>query len=88
MGLLGAVPIAMAIQAWASPVPWGKLMPPPRFGRGVVWLVASGICVGADRASFGSGVAVGRSGTHLAFRLVQSLLHASVAAWLHWLCWP
>ena len=27
-GLRGAVPIAMAIQAWASPVPWGKLMPP------------------------------------------------------------
>jgi CPA1 family monovalent cation:H+ antiporter/cell volume regulation protein A len=28
MGLLGAVPIAMAIQACASPVPEGKLMPP------------------------------------------------------------
>ena len=27
-GLRGAVPIAMAIQAWASPVAWGKLMPP------------------------------------------------------------
>ena len=27
-GLRGAVPIAMAIQAWASPAPWGKLMPP------------------------------------------------------------
>ena len=27
-GLRGAVPIAMAIQAWASPVSWGKLMPP------------------------------------------------------------
>ena len=27
-GLRGAVPIAMAIQAWASPVVWGKLMPP------------------------------------------------------------
>ena len=26
-GLRGAVPIAMAIQAWASPVAWGKLMP-------------------------------------------------------------
>ena len=68
--------------------PLGKVDAPHRFGRGVVWLVASGICVGADRASFGSGVAVGRGGTHLAFRSVQSLLHASVAAWLHWLCWP
>ena len=28
MGLRGAVPIAMAIQAWTSPAPWGKLMPP------------------------------------------------------------
>lgn len=27
-GLRGAVPIAMAIQAWASPASWGKLMPP------------------------------------------------------------
>ena len=27
-GLRGAVPIAMAIQAWASPAPWGKLTPP------------------------------------------------------------
>ena len=27
-GLRGAVPIAMAIQAWASPALWGKLMPP------------------------------------------------------------
>ena len=27
-GLRRAVPIAMAIQAWASPAPWGKLMPP------------------------------------------------------------
>ena len=27
-GLRGAVPIAMSIQAWASPAPWGKLMPP------------------------------------------------------------
>ena len=27
-GLRGAVPIAMAIQAWASLAPWGKLMPP------------------------------------------------------------
>jgi hypothetical protein len=42
----------------------------------------------ADRASFESGVAVGRSGTHLALRYVQSLPHATVAAWLHWLCWP
>ena len=66
----------------------GKVDTTPRFGRGVVWLVASGICVGADRASFGSGVAVGRSGTHLALRYVQSLPNASVAAWLHWLCWP
>ena len=27
-GLRGAVPIAMAIQAWASPASWGQLMPP------------------------------------------------------------
>ena len=27
-GLRGAVPIAMAIQAWSSPASWGKLMPP------------------------------------------------------------
>ena len=27
-GLRGAVPSAMASQAWASPAPWGKLMPP------------------------------------------------------------
>ena len=27
-GLRGVVPIAMAIQVWASSVPWGKLMPP------------------------------------------------------------
>ena len=27
-GLRGAVPIALAIQAWASPASWGKLMPP------------------------------------------------------------
>ena len=87
-GLRGAVPIAMAIQAWASPVPWGKFDAPPRLGGGVVWLAASGICVGANRASFGAGVAVGRSGTHLAFRPVQFPPHASVAAWLHWLCWP
>ena len=40
------------------------------------------------RPSFGAGVAVGRSGTHLAFRPLEFPPHASVAAWLHWLCWP
>ena len=57
-------------------------------GHAVVWITASVICVGAHRASFETGVAVGRSGTHLAFRPLEFPLHASVAAWLHWLCWP
>ena len=35
-GLRGAVPIAMAIQAWASPAPWGKLMPPLAHRLGLV----------------------------------------------------
>ena len=87
-GLRGAVPIAMAIQAWASPAPLGEVDATPRLGRGVVWLATSGICIGADRPSFGAGVAVGRSGTHLAFRPLEFPPHASVAAWLHWLCWP
>ena len=37
-GLRGAVPIAMAIQAWASPAPWGKLMPPLAHRLGLVLL--------------------------------------------------
>ena len=60
----------------------------PPLSRGVEWLAASGICIGTNRASLGAGVAVGRSGTHLAFLPAQFLPHASVAAWLHWLCWP
>ena len=35
-GLRGAVPIGMAIQAWASPVSWGKLMPPLAHRLGLV----------------------------------------------------
>ena len=68
--------------------PLGEVDATPRLGRGVVWLATSGICIGADRPSFGAGVAVGRSGTHLAFRPLEFPPHASVAAWLHWLCWP
>ena len=68
--------------------PLGEVDATPRLGRGVVWLANSGICTGADRPSFGAGVAVGRSGTHLAFLPLEFPPHASVAAWLHWLCWP
>jgi CPA1 family monovalent cation:H+ antiporter/cell volume regulation protein A len=31
-GLRGAVPIALAIQAAASPIPWGRQMPPLALG--------------------------------------------------------
>ena len=44
-GLRGAVPIAMAIQAWASPVAWGKLMPPLALAVVLLGLVIQGFAL-------------------------------------------
>mgnify|MGYP001242887339 FL=1 len=44
-GLRGAVPIAMAIQAWASPVAWGKLMPPLALGVVLFGLLLQGFAL-------------------------------------------
>lgn len=60
-GLRGAVPIALAIQAAASPVPWGRSMPPLAFGVVLLGLLAQGFSLvplarrlGLDAASGGS----------------------------------
>jgi NhaP-type Na+/H+ and K+/H+ antiporter len=42
-GLRGAVPIAMAIQAATSPVPWGRAMPPLALGVVLFGLLAQGM---------------------------------------------
>jgi CPA1 family monovalent cation:H+ antiporter/cell volume regulation protein A len=44
-GLRGAVPIAMAIQAWTSPVTWGKLMPPLALAVVLFGLVIQGFAL-------------------------------------------
>ena len=44
-GLRGAVPIALAIQAAASPVPWGRLMPPLALGVVLLGLVLQGFAL-------------------------------------------
>ena len=44
-GLRGAVPIAMAIQAAASPVPWGKAMPPLALGVVLLGLLLQGLAL-------------------------------------------
>ena len=44
-GLRGAVPIAMAIQAAASGVPWGGLMPPLALGVVLLGLLAQGFAL-------------------------------------------
>jgi CPA1 family monovalent cation:H+ antiporter/cell volume regulation protein A len=41
-GLRGAVPIAVAIQAASSPLPWGKEMPPLALGVVVLGLLVQG----------------------------------------------
>lgn len=42
-GLRGAVPIALAIEAAASPVPWGRSMPPLALGVVMFGLLAQGL---------------------------------------------
>jgi len=44
-GLRGAVPIAMAIQAWASPATWGVLMPPLALSVVLLGLVIQGFAL-------------------------------------------
>jgi NhaP-type Na+/H+ and K+/H+ antiporter len=44
-GLRGAVPIAVAIQAAASPVPWGQAMPPLALGVVLLGLVLQGFAL-------------------------------------------
>jgi CPA1 family monovalent cation:H+ antiporter/cell volume regulation protein A len=44
-GLRGAVPIALAIQAAASPVPWGRLMPPLALGVVLLGLLVQGFAL-------------------------------------------
>ena len=44
-GLRGAVPIAMAIQAWNSPASWGKLMPPLALSVVLLGLVIQGFAL-------------------------------------------
>lgn len=44
-GLRGAVPIALAIQAAASPVSWGRLMPPLALGVVLLGLVLQGFAL-------------------------------------------
>jgi NhaP-type Na+/H+ and K+/H+ antiporter len=44
-GLRGAVPIAMAIQAWNSPASWGKLMPPLALAVVLLGLVIQGFAL-------------------------------------------
>ncbi|MCS5697466.1 cation:proton antiporter [Cyanobium sp. FGCU-52] len=44
-GLRGAVPIALAIQAAASPVPWGRAMPPLALGVVLLGLLLQGFAL-------------------------------------------